>query len=121
MAQRHEITAWVNPSAWDDEVEAQRVIEAIIESGSDDEGEWVRIAGGDDADRQAAADRDYDRADAALSEQVAAYRTAETVMTGAREALHAEMRRLYAAGMSAYRLAQVTGLAERHVGRIESA
>lgn len=35
--------------------------------------------------------------------------------------LHAEMRRLHAAGMSAYRLAQVTGLAERHVGRIMSA
>jgi len=121
MTTRHEITAWVNPSAWDDEAEAQRVIGAIIESGSDDEAEWVRIAGGDDADQQAAADRDYDRTDAALSEQVAAYRAAETVMTGAREALHAEMRRLYTAGMSAYRLAQVTGLAERHVGRIVSA
>lgn len=56
-----------------------------------------------------------------LSEQVAAYRTAETALAEAWEILHAEMRRLHAAGMSAYRLAQVTGLAERHVGRIVSA
>lgn len=59
MAQRHEIEAWVNPAAWDDEAEAWRVIDAIEESGSDDETEWVRIAGGDDGDQLLAAARDY--------------------------------------------------------------
>lgn len=63
MAQRHEIEAWVNPAAWDDQDQAQRVIDAIEASGSDEESEWVRIAGGDTGDVLAAASRDVDMAD----------------------------------------------------------
>ena len=62
MAQEHEVRAWVNPSAWDDAAEAERVIDAIMESGSDDEAEWVRLAGGGDDDVAAAEGRDFDRA-----------------------------------------------------------
>ena len=61
MAQRHEVRAWVNPSAWDDEAEAERVIDAIMESGSEDEAEWVRLAGGGDDDIEAAQERDLER------------------------------------------------------------
>lgn len=65
MAQRHEIEAWVNPDAWDDQDEAERVIDAIEASGTEDEAEWVRIAGGDTADILAAASRDVDHQDRA--------------------------------------------------------
>lgn len=60
--QYHEIVAWVNPEAWVDEDEAMRVVEAIFESGTDDEAEWVRIAGGSPDDVASAAARDFDRA-----------------------------------------------------------
>src|SRR5574337_456290 len=67
---RDDVTAWVNPVAWDDEAEAERVIDAILESGSDSEAEWVRIAGGGADDVAAAAQRDEvrdsERADARL-------------------------------------------------------
>jgi hypothetical protein len=63
MAQRHEVEAWVNPSAWEDEEEARRVVDAIMASGADDEAEWVRIAGGPEADVTSAADRDDIRGD----------------------------------------------------------
>lgn len=63
VAQRHEIEAWVNPDAWDDRKEAERVIDAIEASGSNDEADWVRIAGGDTGDILAGASRDVDRAD----------------------------------------------------------
>lgn len=62
MAQRHEIEAWVNPSAWDDGAQAERVIDAIEASGSDSEAEWVRIAEGSQGAVLDAAARDYDRA-----------------------------------------------------------
>ena len=62
MAQRHEIEAWVNPAAWGDERRAHEVIDAIEASGSDDEADWVRIAGGDSRDKLSAAARDYARA-----------------------------------------------------------
>lgn len=62
MAQRYEVRAWVNPSAWDDQAEAERVVDAIMESGSDDEAEWVRLAGGGQGDIEAAEERDFDRA-----------------------------------------------------------
>lgn len=86
MAQRHEIEAWVNPSAWDDEDEAWRVIDAIEESGSDDETDWVRIAGGDSDDEMMAAARDYASASKAADEardrlrflSVAAIRSGQT-------------------------------------------
>ncbi|MDE9363996.1 hypothetical protein PZ938_00105 [Luteipulveratus sp. YIM 133132] len=61
MAERHEVEAWVNPSAWDNEDEAARVIEAILESGSDDELEWTRISGGLPLDDVAAANRAHMR------------------------------------------------------------
>lgn len=75
MAQRHEIEAWVNPTAWDDQDEAQRVIDAIEASGTDDEAEWVRIAGGGDEDVLAAAEREHDR-----REQADARRADEAVI-----------------------------------------
>ena len=75
MAQRHEIEAWVNPTAWDDQDEAQRVIDAIKASGTDDEAEWVRIAGGGDEDVLAAAERERDR-----REQADARRADEAVI-----------------------------------------
>lgn len=104
MAQRHEIEAWVNPSAWDDEDEAVRVIDAIEASGSEDEAEWSRIAElGAESDLAAAA-RDFDRATSDLDD--------------AREKLHATMGQAHDEGMSAYRIAQVTGVTQQHVGRI---
>ena len=70
MAQRHEVEAWINASAWDDRDKAERVVDAIVASGSDDEAEWVRIAGGDALHVVSAAAREHEReqgdADAAL-------------------------------------------------------
>lgn len=117
-ATREDVTNWVNPSAWDDPEEADRVIEAIIESGSDDEADWVRIAGGDDADIEEASDRDENRAESLILEELAAYRAAEAAYEQARDDLHNAMRAARRKGASAYRLAKVTGLSERHVGRI---
>lgn len=127
MSTYEEIEIWVNPAAWDDEAEARRVIDAIYDSGSDDEAEWVRIAGGDQ-DAIAAADarglnRDESRQAAAIDEaQVAAvagaYRQAERELATAREGVRQALREARAAGASAYRLAQLTGLSETHVGRI---
>jgi hypothetical protein len=119
-ATRDEISAWVNPNAWDDQAEAERVIDAILESGSDDEAEWVRLAGGDDTDVDAAAERDEIRAEDAIAAELEAYRAAEATLEEARERLHEAMRAAMRTGVSAYRLAQVSGLSERHVGRIRS-
>jgi len=43
VAQRHEIEAWVNPSAWDNRAAADRLITLIEKSGSDFEGDWMRL------------------------------------------------------------------------------
>lgn len=127
MSTYEEIEIWVNPAAWDDEAKARRVIDAIHDSGSDDEADWVRIAGGDQDDIAAAEgrglDRDEARQAAAIDEaQVAAaadaYQQAEQELEAAREGVHQALREARAAGASAYRLAQLTGLSEKHVGRI---
>jgi len=117
-ATRQDVEDWLNPSAWDDASEAQRVLDDIMESGSDDEADWVRIAGGDGADISRAADLAFDRVEHGLSEPLSAYRAAEAAMDAAREALYQAIRLEHARGSSAYRIAQVTGIAERHVGRI---
>lgn len=118
MTQRHKIETWVSPGAWDDSAEAERVIDAIAASGSGDEAEWVSIAGGGQADVASAAGRAFDAAEEAVWSDLAAYRAAETAMEQAREDLHEALRRAMVDGHTAYRLAQVTGLSERHVGRI---
>lgn len=118
MAQRHEIEAWVNPSAWEDPAEAERVIDAIEASASDDEVEWVRIAGGGEDDVRSAAERAVESAEDAVADELAVYRAAEASLTAARDDLHDALRRAMASGCTAYRLAQVTGLSERHVGRL---
>lgn len=53
-----------------------------------------------------------------LADTLAAYRTAEAALDQARADLYAAIRAEHEAGASAYRIAQVTGLAARHVGRI---
>lgn len=63
-AQRHEVEAWVNPSAWENTEDAERVIEAIIAADSDSEAEWTRIAGGGADDIAAAVERDELRREA---------------------------------------------------------
>jgi hypothetical protein len=96
MAQRHEVEAWVNPSAWDDEDEARRVVDAIMASGTDDEAEWVRLAQGSEADALTAATRDWQRA------------TEQT--DRAWEALADAARTAVAAGMSESEATRVTGV-----------
>lgn len=115
MAQRYEIEAWVNPQAWDDQDEAQRVIEAIADSGSDSEADWVRIAGGEVADQLDAAARDFDAAEVAGS--------ADT-LEGARSAVDAAETRLRAlvvdaigSGMSQVEVAQRSGVSRPTVRR----
>lgn len=66
-ATRRDVELWVNPSAWDDPVQADQVIDAILAADSDDEAVWVTIAGGDPPLIMAAADRDFDAADAAAA------------------------------------------------------
>lgn len=43
MAQRYEVETWVNPKAWNNPADAERAIEMILESKSDDEALWLRI------------------------------------------------------------------------------
>jgi len=118
MAQRHEIEAWVNPSAWDDPAEAERVIDAIEASGTDDEAEWVRIAGGGEGDEQTAGERAQQRAEAMVADELAAYRIAERRLAVARDGLHEALVRAMTAGHTAYRLAQVTGMSQAWIGRL---
>lgn len=104
MAQRHEVEAWVNPGAWDDEQDAQRVVDAIVESGSDDEAEWVRIASGGRGDVLAAAARDFDRhAEAA---------------DAARDALYAAIRDAVAGGMTKSEAHRVTGVSRPTIDKV---
>lgn len=117
--EREHVEAWVNPSAWDDPEAAEQAIEAILASGSTDEADWVRIAGGDEADIAAAAERDLDRGDSwQLGEAVDRFQEAEAALDAAREELHSMIRSEHRRGTSAYRLAQITGITERHIGRI---
>lgn len=100
MAQRHEIEAWVNPSAWDDQEEAERVIDAIEASGSDLEADWVSISLGDAVGARGvileAAARDYDRAGEAFE--------------AAKNALRVEVLAALADGMSEVEAAQRAGV-----------
>lgn len=118
MAQRFQVEAWVNPAAWDDEDEARRVIDAILDSGSDDEAEWVRLAGGSPADVTSAAGRERERAEAFVAVELAAYREAEARLAEAREVLHERLRAGLREGFSAYRIAQATGLSQTMLGKI---
>ena len=109
MAQRHEIEAWVNPEAWDDPAEAERVIDAIEETGSDDAAVWAAIAFPEDVDPQretvlAAASADYDKAGA--------------VLDTAREALYEAIRDSSRRGMSNAAIARAAGISKQMVGRI---
>lgn len=78
MAQRHEIEAWVNPSAWDDEAAGWAAVDAIEAARTDDVVVWVRIVGehsGDDVTVEeitAAATARDERAAQAFSLAVAA-------------------------------------------------
>ena len=118
MAQRHEIEAWVDPSAWDDPAEAERVIDAIEDSRSDDEELWTRLAGGGPEDQRSAAERDQERAAVVVGDELLLYRTAERQMEVARLRLHEALGAAMAQGHTAYRLAQVTGLSQAWIGRL---
>lgn len=100
---RRQVEAWVNPDAWDDREEAQRVIEAILASGETDESVWVAIAGGDPSHVRDAADRELDRADTALA---LAEATEATKATGAATASTRELRQLVAQAQIGARLTE---------------
>ena len=119
--QRTEIEAWVNPSAWDDPTEAETVVEAILASGSRDEEAWVRIAGGTVADQQAAAERARDRVAVILDEHTARVADARRVLEEELRLRDEAIRALLREGVSAYRVAQVTGLSQSLIGRIKAA
>lgn len=102
---RHEsIIGWVNPEAWDDRESAQRVIDAITKSGSDDEADWVRKVAreeGPSVDLRVevleAASRDYDTA-IEQAEGVYKVRMIQAVTEAA------------ASGMSEYKIAKAVGV-----------
>lgn len=104
MAQRHEVEAWVNPTAWDDEGEARRVVDAIMASGSDDEAVWVRLAGGEPVDVLDAAARDFDRA-AELTD-------------AARDRLYAAIREAVAGGMTKVEASRRAGVSRPTIDKI---
>ena len=111
--QRHEVEAWVNPSAWDDPAEAAAVVDAILASGTTDEEAWVKLAGGAIADQEAAAERAHEhiaRVDAARAGLAESIRGRDDAI-----------RAVIAGGASAYRVAQVTGLSQGLVARIRHA
>lgn len=99
MAQRHEIEAWVNPSAWDDPSDAQRVIDQIMATGSDDEVVWVGIV----ADHDGLSDTD--RAEVtltALAGQISDDRSQlrDLAVDAVRSGVLSEVRAAAAAGVS---------------------
>lgn len=110
MAQRHEIEAWVNPAAWDDQDQAQRVIDAIEASGSDEESEWVRIAGGDTGDVLAAASRDVDAADL-LTEAARNRKAAQEQVEGATARLRQLVIDAHTNGMPETQISRHSGVA----------
>lgn len=94
MAQRHEIEAWVNPAAWDDQDEARRVIDAIAAAGTDDEAQWVRLAGGEGIDVALAIERDALRRDERVT------RVRERAVAAVRCGALSEVKAARAAGVS---------------------
>lgn len=67
---------------------------------------------------RSASERAQQRAEAMVADELAAYRLAERRLTLAREELHEALDRAMAAGHTAYRLAQVTGLSQAWIGRL---
>lgn len=119
---REVVTAWLNPDAWGDRAAAERAIEAILASGETDEEAWVRIAAGEQTDIAAARARDRDRAEKAIGGEVTAYWTARRAldehrsrMAYARDQLDDALARAERDGVTAYRLAQASGLTQRAV------
>ncbi|MBP9918038.1 MAG: hypothetical protein KBF43_05565 [Dermatophilaceae bacterium] len=100
--ERHEIEAWVNPSAWDDQDEAEQVCDEIEALRIDDERAWVAVVARHDVERvqRRLAAVEAER-DAVLSERAHLLR-----------GLHADH------GISMYRLAQWAGLSNRQAQRI---
>ena len=119
--QRHEVEAWVNPSAWEDPAEAEAVVEAILASGTTDEEAWVKLAGGTLADQKAAAERARDHIADALDEYIARVDEARSALTEAIRGRDDAIRGLIAEGTTAYRVAQVTGLSQGLIARIRHA
>ena len=119
--QRHEVEAWVNPSAWDDPAEAAAVIDAILASGTTDEEAWVKLAGGAIADQEAAAERARDHIADALDEHIARVDAARAGLAESIRGRDDAIRAVIAGGASAYRVAQVTGLSQGLVARIRHA
>jgi len=116
--QRHEVEAWVNPSAWEDPAEAAAVVEAILASGTTDEEAWVKLAGGTLADQKAAAERARDHIADALDERIARVDEARSALTEAIRGRDDAIRGLIAEGTTAYRIAEVTGLSQGLLSRI---
>ena len=119
--QRHEVEAWVNPSAWEDPAEAAAVVDAILASGTTDEEAWVKLAGGTLADQKAAAERARDRVAVILDEHTARVADARRVLEDELRLRDEAIRSLLREGVSAYRVAQVTGLSQSLIGRIKAA
>lgn len=116
--QRHEVEAWVNPSAWEDPAEAAAVIDAILASGTTDEEAWVKLAGGTLADQKAAAERARDHIADTLDEHIARVDEARSALTEAIRGRDDAIRGLIAEGTTAYRIAEVTGLSQGLLSRI---
>lgn len=76
------------------------------------------VPGGPVEAQQSARDRASDAAEASIAYELAEYRAAEAAYKRARAGLHDAIRRALHDGHTAYRLAQVSGLSERHVGRL---
>ena len=119
--QRHEVEAWVNPSAWEDPAEAAAVVDAILASGTTDEEAWVKIAGCTLADQKAAAERARDHIADALDEYIARVDAARAGLAEAIRDRDDAIRTVIAEGASAYRVAQVTGLSQGLIARIRHA
>lgn len=121
IIQRHEVEAWVNPSAWDDPAEAAAVVDAILASGTTDEEAWVKLAGGTLADQKASAERARDHVADALDEHIARVDAARAGLAEAIRDRDDAIRTVIAEGASAYRVAQVTGLSQGLIARIRHA
>lgn len=90
------------------------VLDQRIKTATDEEA-WVRIAGGEQTDIAAARARDLDRAEKAIGGEVTAYWTARRALDDARDQLDDALARAERDGVTAYRLAQASGLTQRAV------
>lgn len=113
-----EIEAWVNPSAWDDEDEARRVIETIMTEGGDLEEDWARIAGlGSEAEAVA---READTADPVRAIRMHAREVArlEALLSEAVACRNAAIREARAEGATQVELAELAGVSQPMVVKI---